>query len=345
MPTPRDLGQSTKLNCEVAVFSGAAGLEAQALGAKRIELNAPGSYEEGGLTPPVKELTSIASQLEIAVRIMIRPRGAPRPTATAAYAAALAADQLKQGQEEQTQGQDQEQAQTQTQTQTQAQEQEKELTEEEKQKQKEAEEDALQDFIYTDDEIQLMLQAIADFKATRVLNPIRGDGFVFGILRRQTKASTLEKYPEFKYTIDEERCRLLIDAAKPFPCVFHRAFDPIAASERWAKGIDILVRCGFDAVLTSGGHGGCHENQDKLDAICHRGHPGSLQLVAGGGVRKGTVGPLVAQLSVHGTKNVWIHTAAISRAADRDRDGLRPEELNARELRGIINIMNNTRPD
>ncbi|KAK1237632.1 hypothetical protein MKX07_006760 [Trichoderma sp. CBMAI-0711] len=336
MPTPRDLGQSTRLNCEVAVFSGAAGLEAQALGAKRIELNAPGSYEEGGLTPPVKELTSIVSQLEIAVRIMIRPRGAPRPTATAAYAAQLKLDQEEQAKSPEEQAQAQAQAQDQ--------DQEKLLTEEEKQKQKEAEEDALQDFIYTDDEIQLMLQAIADFKALRVLNPIRGDGFVFGILRRQTKASTLEKYPDFKYTIDEERCRLLIDAAKPFPCVFHRAFDPIAASERWSKGIDILVRCGFDGVLTSGGHGGCHQNRDKLDAICHRGHPGSLQLIAGGGVRKSNTAALVAQLSVHGTKNVWIHTAAISRAADRDRDGLLPEQLNARELKGIINIMNNTRP-
>ncbi|EHK27407.1 uncharacterized protein TRIVIDRAFT_119840, partial [Trichoderma virens Gv29-8] len=204
---------------EVAVFSGASGLEAQDLGAKRIEINAPGSYEEGGLTPPVKELTSIASQLEIPVRIMIRPHH------------------------------------------------------------------LLQDFIYTDDEIALMLQAIHDFKATRVLNPIRGDGFVFGILKRQTKASTLAKYPEFKYTIDEERCKLLIDAARPFPCIFHRAFDPIAAGERWAKGIDILVRCGFDGVLTSGGLGNCHENLEKLDAICHRAAPGSLQVIAGGGVR------------------------------------------------------------
>ncbi|KAL6881585.1 copper homeostasis protein [Trichoderma novae-zelandiae] len=316
MPTPINLGQPTKLNCEVAVFSGAAGLEAQDLGAKRIELNAPGSYEEGGLTPPVKELTSIASQLEIAVRIMIRPRGAPRAAST---------PQLKQDHEK-----DQEK------------DQEKEQTEDEK-KQAEDEADKLQDFVYNDHEIALMLQAIADFKATRVLNPIRGDGFIFGILRRQTKASTLTKYPGLRHTIDEERCKLLIDAAKPFPCVFHRAFDPIAASERWAKGIDILVRCGFDGVLTAGGLGGCHDNQDKLDAICHRGHPSSLQLIAGGGVRKGTVGPLVAQLSVHGTKNVWIHTAALGR--DVDRDGRRVEELNARELRGIINIMNNTRPD
>ncbi|KAH6611052.1 copper homeostasis cutc [Trichoderma cornu-damae] len=278
MPTPIDRGQPTRLNCEVAVFSGASGLEAQDLGARRIELNAPGSYEAGGLTPPVKELTSIASQLEIAVRIMIRPR-------------------------------DQE----------------------------------LQDFIYTDDEIAIMLQSIADFKATRVLNPIRGDGFVFGILRRQTKPSTLAKYPDLKYTIDEERCKMLIEAARPFPCVFHRAFDPLAASERWAKGIDILIRCGFDGVLTSGGVGNCCENLEKLDAICHRAAPGSLQVIAGGGVRRNNVRGAVARLSVHGTKSVWMHTASL--AYKIGKDGRRLEELNGRELTAIISVINATRPD
>ncbi|PTB52586.1 hypothetical protein M431DRAFT_90234 [Trichoderma harzianum CBS 226.95] len=279
MPTPIDLGQPTKLNCEVAVFSGASGLEAQAMGAKRIELNAPGSYDEGGLTPPVKELTSIASQLEIAVRVMIRP----------------------------------------------------------------LQYDPLQDFIYTDAEIALMEQAIHNFKATRVMNPIRGDGFVFGILKLQTKPSTLAKYPDLTVTIDEERCKLLIDAARPFPCVFHRAFDPIAASERWSKGVDILVRCGFDGVLTSGGIGNAHDNLEKLDAICHRAAPGSLQVIAGGGVRRNNVHKSVAQLSVHGTKSVWIHTASLANKVDKD--GRRVEELDARGLTGIISVMNATKPD
>lgn len=91
-----DSGQSTRLNCEIVVFSGAFDLGAQDLGAKRVELNAPGSYEAGGtliinctpdgrslqgiLAPrcchtPVKGLTSIASELEIALRIMIPPHG------------------------------------------------------------------------------------------------------------------------------------------------------------------------------------------------------------------------------------------------------------------------------
>ncbi|KAH0522220.1 hypothetical protein TsFJ059_006104 [Trichoderma semiorbis] len=308
MPTPIDLGQSTKLNCEVAVFSGASGLEAQAMGAKRIELNAPGSYDEGGLTPPVKELTSIASQLECAVRIMIRPRGPPR-----------------------------------TPVQQVGQDQEKKKAEEEEQVQVQVQYDPLQDFIYTDAEIALMEQAIHNFKATRVMNPIRGDGFVFGILKLQTKASTLAKYPDLTVTIDEERCKLLIDAARPFPCVFHRAFDPIAASERWSKGVDILVRCGFDGVLTSGGLGNAHENLEKLDAICHRAVPGSLQVIAGGGVRRNNVHRSVAQLSVHGTKSVWIHTASLANKVDKD--GRRVEELNGRELTGIIHVMNATKPD
>ncbi|KAL7913654.1 copper homeostasis protein [Trichoderma velutinum] len=316
MPTPIDLGQPTRLNCEVAVFSGASGLEAQDLGAKRIELNAPGSYDEGGLTPPVKELTSIASQLEIAVRIMIRPRGPPRIPVPQA-------------------GQDQDQDQEQDEEEKKKGEKEHDLRQDQ--------DDLLQDFIYTDDEIALMLQAIHNFKATRVLNPIRGDGFVFGILKRQTKESTLAKYPDLKYTIDEERCKLLIDAARPFPCVFHRAFDPIAASERWAKGIDILVRCGFDGVLTSGGFGNCHENLEKLDAICHRAAPGSLQVIAGGGVRRGNVRDSVARLSVHGTKSVWMHTASLANKVDKD--GRRVEEINGRELTAIVSVMNATRPD
>ncbi|PTB35429.1 uncharacterized protein TrAFT101_008978 [Trichoderma asperellum] len=299
MPTPIDLGQSTRLNCEVAVFSGASGLEAQDLGARRIELNAPGSYEAGGLTPPVKELTSIASQLEIAVRIMIRPRGPPR----AVVSRGGGEDQQMAGQQE-----DQE----------------------------------LQDFIYTDDEISLMLQAIADFKATGVMNPIRGDGFVFGILRRQTKPSTLAKYPDLKYTIDEERCKMLVDAARPFPCVFHRAFDPIAASERWAKGIDTLVECGFDGVLTSGGIGNCSQHLEKIDAICHRAAPNSLQVVAGGGVRRNNVRETVARLSVHGTKNVWVHTASLTDKVDND--GRRLEELDGRELKTIVSAINTTKP-
>ncbi|KAH8733347.1 copper homeostasis CutC domain-containing protein [Ilyonectria robusta] len=76
-----------KTPLEVAVFSPANALRAQALGAYRVELNAQGSYDDGGLTPLVSDVASLHrpekmgdQKLEIPIRIMIRPRPAPGPT-------------------------------------------------------------------------------------------------------------------------------------------------------------------------------------------------------------------------------------------------------------------------
>ncbi|OAA66150.1 Copper homeostasis CutC domain protein [Cordyceps fumosorosea ARSEF 2679] len=63
---------------EVAVFSVADALLSASLGASRIELNHPGSYPLGGLTPPASALSAL-SDLPIPVRVMIRPRGPPPP--------------------------------------------------------------------------------------------------------------------------------------------------------------------------------------------------------------------------------------------------------------------------
>ncbi|KAK5993229.1 PF03932 family protein CutC [Cladobotryum mycophilum] len=279
------------LSLEVAVFSGAYGLKAQALGAKRIEINAPGSYEAGGLTPPVSELTSIASQLEIPVRIMIRPRGPP---------------QIVNGSD----GGDSHRE--------------------------------TQDFIYTKSEIKQMLYAIHDFKASNVMNPLRGDAFVFGILKRQDNPEALAKYPEERYIIDENCCKMLIDAARPFGCIFHRAFDPIAATDRWQDGLDALIRCGFEGVLTAGGVGNCSGNVKKLDQMCHR-TIGKLQIIAGGGVRSHNVKDTVACLSTHGAKNVWMHTASLM--ARTNEDGHQREELDTDELLKILGTMSLTSPD
>ncbi|KAK5631133.1 hypothetical protein RRF57_006848 [Xylaria bambusicola] len=68
------------LGLEIPAFGASAALSAVALGATRIELNALGSYGEGGLTPShedLKQFTSTADQRP-PLRIMIRPRGPPR---------------------------------------------------------------------------------------------------------------------------------------------------------------------------------------------------------------------------------------------------------------------------
>ncbi|KAI1113738.1 hypothetical protein F5Y14DRAFT_204302 [Nemania sp. NC0429] len=71
------------LGLEIPAFGGSAALRAATLGATRIELNAEGSYGEGGLTPSLEDLKWFrsASTLEakLPLRIMIRPRGPPVP--------------------------------------------------------------------------------------------------------------------------------------------------------------------------------------------------------------------------------------------------------------------------
>lgn len=62
---------------EIPVFSPASALQAQDLGARRIELNAQGSYRDGGLTPSKEDLEKVSSSVRLPNRVMIRPRGPP----------------------------------------------------------------------------------------------------------------------------------------------------------------------------------------------------------------------------------------------------------------------------
>lgn len=239
------------LPLEVAVFSSQDALKAQSVGASRIEFNAPGSYPDGGLTPPLDELKLLSSKLDIPVRVMIRPRGPPP--------------------------------------------------------------DGTMDFLYSEAELELMKEAIADIKAANVMKVDRGDGFVFGILKQAGEG----------HAIDETICTDLVSAAKPIPCVFHRAFDSIASSSDWKGGLDTLIRSGFEGLLTAGGAEGKYcDNLTRLEEICKH-VSGRLQIVAGGGVRHHNAGRPSRALEGYGAGNVWVHSAALRSSGD----GVDQEEL------------------
>ncbi|CEJ81261.1 hypothetical protein VHEMI01400 [[Torrubiella] hemipterigena] len=241
------------LPLEVAVFSSQDALTAQSSGAHRIEFNAPGSYPDGGLTPPLDELRLLSPQLRIPARVMIRPRGPPA--------------------------------------------------------------DGSMDFIYSEAELELMREAVSEIKAAGVMDVARGDGFVFGVLK---------KHEDGGYVVDEEVCKALVDAAKPVPCVFHRAFDPIAEEDgAWASGLDALLRCGFEGLLTAGGTPGkfC-ENLERLEELAKH-VDGKLQIVAGGGVRHHNVGEPLGVLGGYKKGSVWVHSAALRSSGD----GVDEEEL------------------
>ena len=267
---------------EVAVFGTIDALRAQALGAKRLELNAHGSYGQGGLTPPASDLKAIAPNLKIPVRIMIRPRGPP-------------ADQNE------------------------------------------------QDFIYTDEEFETMKTELKSFLDLRVMNPLRGDGFVFGILKPAIKTeedSSDSATPEVKYEIDAERCRQLIDMAKPYSCIFHRAFDGLADDDdHWETSLHTLVNTGFHGVLTSGGSDAFFTNLKKFHRMCHLTVGKRFQIVIGGGVRSHNVSDFIEKLAIARDLDVWLHTAAYS-DAEAEVHGLDTDKLT-----NLLKVLGTARPD
>lgn len=271
-----------KVHLEVAAFSAETALKAQTLGASRIELNARGSYDEGGLTPALEELKKLRAhprKLTIPVHVMIRPRGPPgggKP-----------------------------------------------------------------DFIYSAKELAEMIISICEFKNSGLMNAADGDRFVFGAIQEFDNID-----PQMdgvrRTEVDETICKALVETAKPFGSVFHRAFDPIAATPYAVRQAEKLIDLGFQCLLTAGDHvGGClyQDNTDKIDNICRRVGE-KLQIIAGGGVRKGGLKKAAEQLAVYEENALWFHTASIQYGPK----GEATEELDTTELIAMLNILGQTKP-
>ncbi|KAK0626427.1 copper homeostasis CutC domain-containing protein [Immersiella caudata] len=163
-----------------------------------------------------------------------------------------------------------------------------------------------QDFLYTPSEIATMRESIIAFKASGLLNPSRGDGFVFGLLRR--RGARLE--------IDVETNRELVETARPYKAVFHRAFDDVLSvdpalglGESGRGAMECLVECGLDGVLTSGGRGGVmvEGNGERLGDVV-RELRGRVEVVVGGGVRSKSVRELRGVVQGEG---VWFHSSCL----------------------------------
>ncbi|KAI5924168.1 copper homeostasis CutC domain-containing protein [Camillea tinctor] len=69
-------GITGKVCLEMPIFGTSAAEQAVRWGALRFEVNAPGSYSAGGLTPSLADLR-IVTELGVPLRVMIRPRGPP----------------------------------------------------------------------------------------------------------------------------------------------------------------------------------------------------------------------------------------------------------------------------
>ena len=86
------------------------------------------------------------------------------------------------------------------------------------------------DFIYSNEEFELMKQDILKFKEMGC------KGIVSGVLNDDN-------------SIDVKRTKDLIELSRPLEFTFHRAFDIVSDP---LKEIEILIRLGVDRILTSG---------------------------------------------------------------------------------------------
>lgn len=295
---------------EVPVFGASAALRVVEAGASRIELNAAGSYPAGGLTPSLDDLERvIVAGLNVPLRVMIRPRGPPPPSMSAAAAAAGSAPpSLSQG-------------------------------------------NALQgrDFIYSDEEIEQMHDDIVKFKASGLLNVARGDGFVFGVLTERLSATISptsyvgdenrhSREPSLACVVDVAKCTRLVEAARPFKTVFHRAFDEVVSHDggvrdgtgrrSWEKALDDLEQCGFNGILTSGGLGSAAQNARTLALILDAAAEKDIEIIVGGGVRSKNITELLKQLRLGERKQpVLMHSSCLAAGETENVDLLEVEAI------------------
>jgi len=136
------------------------------------------------------------------------------------------------------------------------------------------------DFLYSDDEVTVMLE---DIKMVKELNV---NGVVIGPLKQDG-------------TIDKVLTRRLVDAARPLSVTFHRAIDctpdPIAALKDCAD-------LGIDRVLTSGGASSVVDGIDLAKQMVSLGRTLNVVVLLGAGVSESN-----AQTIIQNTGTDEIH--------------------------------------
>ncbi|KAI8947027.1 hypothetical protein F4801DRAFT_29160 [Xylaria longipes] len=276
------------LGLEIPAFGALAALSAATLGATRIELNAEGSYGEGGLTPSIEDLKQFVStsSQRCPLRIMIRPRGPP------SVFSSLEADGA-----------------------------------------------GKRDFHYNDEEFEIMEASIRKFKDVGLLDANNGDGFVFGILEEGGPEEGEDGIRGQRCWVDKTRCTRLVQAARPFKCVFHRAFDEVVSCDSsasdestrlsWETGLEAIAACGFDGILTSGGLGKAIDNIEVLERIIWKAQILRVEIIVGGGVRTANVGEITRRLGLQErVDSVYLHSACLY--------GNGSEDINPEEVQGIL---------
>ncbi|KAF4464069.1 copper homeostasis [Fusarium albosuccineum] len=183
------------------------------------------------------------------------------------------------------------------------------------------------DYIYSNNEFVQMCEAVHALKYAGVMNPIRGDSFVFGCVRRKHEAGSPEDHD--RIVIDRAYCQYLVRLARPYGCTFNRAFDHFAANGEWPDIIAELKQLGFKGVMTAGGPGYFYPNVDTLSGMCHR--LSDLQLVVAGGIFCREIQKLRKRVHDFNFHSIWMNGECL-----RPSDNEDPETTDVNGVMGLI---------
>lgn len=129
-------------------------------------------------------------------------------------------------------------------------------------------------FVYSEDEIEIMKQDILLFKDMGV------QAVVFGILTEDNK-------------IDLEKMSELIQIARPMQVTFHKAIDDLENPLEW---IEDLISIGVDRILTSGTQNTAAEGKEIINAMIEKA-AGRLKIVVAGKVSKDNIADLQKEIN------------------------------------------------
>ena len=131
------------------------------------------------------------------------------------------------------------------------------------------------DFVYSDDEIGVMIRDIELVRAMGIA------GIVTGALTSGSR-------------VDVERTRTLVEAAAGLPVTFHRAFD---STVNLPDALEQLIDLRVSRVLTSGGAATALGGASVIAALADQARE-RIAIMAGGGIREHNVRDVIARTGV-----------------------------------------------
>ena len=177
------------------------------------------------------------------------------------------------------------------------------------------------DFLYSEEEFQIMLRDVQYCKETGC------DGVVIGMLTADG-------------SVDRQRCAKLVETAYPLGVTFHRAFD--RASNPF-EALEVIIGLGCERILTSGQRPVAMEGAELLYQLVREADD-RIVIMPGSGVRASNIAELAAK-----TKAVEFHTTArvamasamgfVNAGMQEDLSTVMPSEEEIRKIKEIISAL------